>query len=558
MLQRLATASTRRAWPSGPCTCSHTRRQVSSSSSSPSPSSSPATSSTRPTRLGPPIPDLYQVLHDPEAVKLNLKRRNSPVPPSVVDELRNLEHHTARLRSQLQSARERRNQLTLLNKDRKTMTDASREEAKTIKERIKQLEPDLNEHRARMQLLALSLPNRSHPSSPVGGEDQAKLIKYLGPKVASNEQRDSLKDHTRLSATDLDWTDFPTASLISGNSWPMLKNTGAKLELALTQYALSIALKNKFELVLPPDVVRSEIAERCGFQPRDQGEAQQTYFLGDGGERPNQNDLCLVGTAEIPLVSMNAGQTFRAEQLPRRIVGLGRAFRAEAGARGQESRGLYRVHQFSKIEFVIVSPDDQSQRLLDELVRLQIEILSGLGLSLRVLEMPTEELGVSAQRKVDIEAWMPGRGKWGEVSSASNCTDWQARRLLMRYRPSGKEQETEGIRKEQEKELEDLNIPTPAALEATALYPSQFENPVPASSSGGGNVWCHTLNATAAAIPRLIVAIMENGVVLDQEGKVEKVRLPGCLKRWWLEGGKADEGMIEWVNEGEALSVSSE
>ncbi|SCV70977.1 BQ2448_3739 [Microbotryum intermedium] len=555
MLKRLAGASTQRGWPLGTCTCSPSRRQVSSSSSS---SSTSTSSLTRPTRLGSPIPDLHQVLHDPEAVKLNLKRRNSPVPSTVIDELRTLDHQAAQLRSQLQSARERRNQLTLLNKDRTTMTEVSREEAKRIKERIKELEPELNELRAKMQNLALSLPNRSHPSSPVGGEEHAKLIKFVGPKVASDEPRNMLKDHTRLCTTDLDWTDFPTASLISGNSWPLLKNTGAKLELALTQYALSIALKNNYELVLPPDVVRSEIAERCGFQPRDQGEAQQTYFLGDGGDRPHQNDLCLVGTAEIPLVSMNAGQTFRAEQLPKRFVGLGRAFRAEAGARGQGSRGLYRVHQFSKIEFVIISCDDESQRLLDDLVRLQVEILQGLGLSLRVLEMPTEELGVSAQRKIDIEAWMPGRGKWGEVSSASNCTDWQARRLLIRYKPASQEQETEGIRKEQGKELEDLNIPTPAALEATALYPSQLGKAATASSSGTGNVWCHTLNATAAAIPRLIVAIMENGVVLDQKGKVEKVRLPGCLKRWWLEGGKEGEEMIEWGQEGGPLSISNE
>lgn len=171
--------------------------------------------------------------------------------------------------------------------------------------------------------------------------------------------------------------------------------------------------------------------------------------------------------------------------------------------------------------------------------------------------MPTEELGASAHRKYDIEAWMPGRGKWGEVhplilpppfaanphpqlSSASNCTDYQSRRLGIRYRPSP------SSTRHSRPPLEDLDIPTPAAFEATALYPSQ-------TSSGPAKMaYAHTLNATAAAIPRLIVALLENGAVLEGD-KVLRVRLPSVLRRFWIGGD--GEGKIEWVDEGEALRL---
>jgi seryl-tRNA synthetase len=338
----------------------------------------------------------------------------------------------------------------------------------------------------------------------------------------------------------------------------------------LTNYAMSVALSHGFTPALTPDVIRSDVSERCGFRPRD-GEAQQTYFLSDGQET---SALCLAGTAEIPLVAMSAAQTFRADQLPLKHVALGRAFRAEAGARGADSRGLYRVHQFSKVEMVVVCAEEESNRLLEELRAIQEEILDALGLSLRsvcsfssfhfslmlnlstscrVLDMPTEELGASAHRKYDIEAWMPGRGKWGEVcflfsfllpffspssqparayliasfqlSSASNCTDYQSRRLGIRYRPSP----------------------------SSSSSPSSSDSPrLPTPKT----TYAHTLNGTAAAIPRLIVALLENGAVFEGEGKkraVSRVRLPEVLKPFWL--GKGTDGRIEWVEKGEGLRV---
>ncbi|KAL8279167.1 hypothetical protein RQP46_008423 [Phenoliferia psychrophenolica] len=335
-----------------------------------------------------------------------------------------------------------------------------------IKKLVKQLEADLATRTTSRDALALELPNTSHPSSPIGDESVARVIRTYGPAIPDPPPpANPALDHLSLSSpANLAWTDFPSSSLISGPSWPLLTNTGALLELALTSYAMSIALSRGFAPVLTPDVVRSDVAERCGFRPRD-GDAQQTYFLSDGTVG-GDTSLCLVGTAEVPLVAMSAATTFRQQDLPLKRVALGRAFRAEAGARGAESRGLYRVHQFSKVEMVVVCAEEDSGRVLEELRSVQEQILASLGLSLRVLEMPTQELGASAHRKYDIEAWMPG-----------------------------------------------------PALEATAGHPQLATGPAKVT-------YAHTLNATAAAIPRLIVALLENGAVLDGEGEVERVRLP--------------------------------
>ncbi|BGP39239.1 Serine--tRNA ligase, mitochondrial [Rhodotorula kratochvilovae] len=474
-----------------------------------------STSSTRPSSIPAPVIDLADVLTQPDAVKRNLRERKFPFAPEQVDELRSMEVEAAGLRKELQRARERRNAVSSAPKGD---LDA-RKEAAEVKKLVKQLEPRLSALTKSIQALALQLPNISHANVPVGGEENARLVKSLGPSIPSPDPPvEPARDHLALSSpANLGWTDFPSSSLTTGSSWPLLLNEAALLELALTNYAMSIALSHGFTPALTPDVVRSDVSERCGFRPRD-GDAQQTYFLSDG---ESTSTLCLAGTAEIPLVAMSAAQTFRAEQLPLKHVALGRAFRAEAGARGADSRGLYRVHQFSKVEMVVVCAEDESDRLLEELRAIQEEILRGLGLSLRVLDMPTEELGASAHRKYDIEAWMPGRGKWGELSSASNCTDYQSRRLGIRYRPSSS---------------------------ASPSAPSDRPAPPPKLT------YAHTLNGTAAAIPRLIVALLENGAVLDpQSGRVERVRLPGVLRPFWLGREGGTERRIEWVAEGEAL-----
>lgn len=338
--------------------------------------SSTATASPRPASVPHPVVDLAPVLDRPDHVKQNLRQRKSPLAADEIDSLRDMQLEAIQLRKDLQAARERRNAVSSAPRD----DTNARREASEVKKRIKELEPRLNALTKEIQAVALQLPNLSHPDVPIGDESQARLVRSTGPEVPSSAEAENARDHLALSSpSNLAWTDFPSSSLTTGSSWPLLLNEGALLEMALTNYAMSVALAHGFTPTLTPDVVRSDISERCGFRPRD-GEAQQTYFLSDG---ESTSALCLAGTAEIPLVAMSAGQTFRADQLPVKHVALGRAFRAEAGARGADSRGLYRVHQFSKVEMVILCAEEQSNQVLEDLRAVQEEILGALGLSLR-------------------------------------------------------------------------------------------------------------------------------------------------------------------------------
>ncbi|BGP07286.1 Serine--tRNA ligase, mitochondrial [Rhodotorula toruloides] len=487
-----------------------------------------STSSAHASSLPAPVIDLSAVLDSPELVKRNLVERKFPLDPAKIDELRTLASRLAETKKEVERLRAQRNTLAAQMKG----DPEAREKGKEVKRELQAVEPRVAELAHEMQEIALQLPNMSHPDVPVGAEDQARIVKLLGPDLGAGEPRaEPERDHLTLSSpSNLAWTDFAASAFTTGSSWPLLTNEAALLELALTNYAMSVALSHGFKPVLTPDVVRSEVSARCGFRPRDD-EAQQTYFLSDGTET---SALCLAGTAEIPLVGMSGSQTFLEQELPRKHVAIGRAFRAEAGARGADSRGLYRVHQFSKVEMVVVCAEEESGALLEELRGVQEEILSGLGLSLRVLDMPTQELGASAHRKYDIEAWMPGRGKWGELSSASNCTDYQSRRLGIRYRPASRKHSHP-------------DSPSPSSSAASPVHSTS-------SSSGRKLAYAHSLNGTAAAIPRLIVALLENGAVFESDGKkVARVRLPAVLRPFWL--GKGTDERIEWVPEGEGLRV---
>lgn len=338
--------------------------------------------SSRPSTLPSPVLDLSRVLSDPESVKQNLRNRKYPLEPAVVDEIRKLELQAVQLRKELQAARERRNAVSSTPLGDVELKKKVQQEGLAVKTLLQDLEPRLATLSKTLHDLAVQLPNTSHPSSPIGPETSAKVVKRFGPSIPSPAPPpDPTRDHLHLSSpAHLAWTDFPSAALVTGASWPFLLNEGAILELALTNYAMSVALRRGFAPVLTPDVVRSDVAERCGFRPRDD-EAQQTYFLSDG--KAVQDTLCLAGTAEVPLVGMAAATTFKASELPSRRVALGRAFRAEAGARGADSRGLYRVHQFSKVEMVIVCAEEDSGSMLEELRSVQEQILGSLGLSLR-------------------------------------------------------------------------------------------------------------------------------------------------------------------------------
>ncbi|PHZ17775.1 serine-tRNA ligase [Rhizopus microsporus ATCC 52813] len=375
------------------------------------------------------------------------------------------------------------NQLKELNAERNKLSMAVKtakgqekqdliERGKRIKIKAKAYEDDLKEIETELLTKGLMIPNTTHPDVPIGPEENARVLKTVGtPRTGNN-----LKDHLQITA-DLNLLDLEQAAVTSGSSFYYLQGMGAFLELALINYAMHKAVSKGFFGVLTPDIVRTSVAYGCGFQPRSD-ENSQIYHI----QSNNGSQLCLAGTAEIPLAGKFAEKTFKEAQLPQKLVGFGHAFRTEDGGRGVEPKGLYRVHQFSKVEFFAVTTAEQSEEMMEEIRSIQEDIFSELGLCFRVLDMPTEELGASAYRKYDIEAWMPGRNSWGEISSTSNCTDYQSRRLGIRYRKAHNENQ---------------------------------------------QLFCHTLNGTAMAVPRVIIAILET--FQQDDGTV---RIPRVLRKW--------------------------
>lgn len=341
-------------------------------------------------------------------------------------------------------------------------------EGKALKSELADLEQKLNDLEIRLSTEAARIPNMTHPDVPKGDESQAKLLTSSGAKP--NFQPPAVcRSHVDLLQLN-DWADFENAARISGNKFYCLRNEAALLEIALVQWSMSVARQHGFTVMTTPDVAREEVVAGCGFQPR--GESSQVYRLED-------SDLCLVGTAEIVLGGYYAGQIIDRSQLPIRLASFSHCFRREVGAAGMTTKGLYRVHQFSKVELFVLAHPDESDQIHQELRELEESMYESLGLHFKTLDMPTADLGNPAWRKFDIEAWMPAREDYGEISSASNCTDYQARRLAIRYR------ETQG-----------------------------------------DNRYVHTLNATACAVPRMIIAILETHQQPDGSVTIPKVLRP--------------------------------
>ncbi|MFV2066083.1 MAG: serine--tRNA ligase [Pirellulales bacterium] len=317
-----------------------------------------------------------------------------------------------------------------------------------------------------------SIPNLSHPESPVGGEADSRKLRYGTTDVVALSFPPL--DHVEL-AEKHDLIDFEGGGRVTGHGFYFLKREAVLLELALQHYALDLLIDAGFVPMVTPDLARSEILQGVGYIPR--GPETQIYSI-------ENTDLNLVATAEITLGGLLAGQIVDADDLPMKICGISHCFRTEAGAAGRASRGLYRVHQFTKVEMFAFAPPDQSDAMLDYFCDLQCQIFDGLGIPYRVIDTATGDLGGPAYRKFDLEAWMPGRGQrgeYGEVTSASNCTDYQARRLGIRYKVKGRK----------------------------------------------GTEFVHTLNGTAVAISRTLIAILENYQQADGS-----ILIPEALRKY--------------------------
>lgn len=362
-------------------------------------------------------------------------------------------------------------------------------EAKRLKEQLSKIEEKESALTTEIDALAAAIPNLTSNETPRGTEPT--VVGYINehPEPESAASDRVWRSHVHIG-TELNLLDFASAATTSGWGWYYLLNEAAQLEQALVQYALSVARKHRWGMVSPPSMVYSHIAAACGFQPRDQNGEQQIYHIqqnaSDLGRKP---EMSLAGTAEIPLAGMKANTILDEGDLPVKRVGVSRSYRAEAGARGLDTKGLYRVHEFTKVEmFAWTLPSTEaSTAVFDEMVALQTEILTSLGLHCRVIEMPSTDLGASASRKRDIEAFFPSRRSkengWGEVSSVSTCTDYQSRRLATR---------------------------------------------VDVRTLGGKMAFPYTVNGTALAVPRVLAAILENG--WDEERA--QVVVPEVLRPW--------------------------
>ncbi len=414
--------------------------------------------------------DIKVVREQPDVIRNSIAMRH--LNPEVVDLDRLLE-----LDEQWRREQQRTDELRAeRNKVSSTIKKLSPEERQQAIARVKEVKAELSTLEGRVdqlkqerdQLLRL-MPNLLDDATPQGhtDEDNVEISKYGTPTELSFEPR----DHLALGELT-DTIDMESGARVAGSNFYYLKNEAARMELALCQYAMDLLVDRGFVPVITPDIARDEILDGVGFSPR--GPETQIYSI-EGTE------TSLVGTAEITLGGYHAGQVLEAEQLPLRYLGVSHCFRTEAGSHGRASKGLYRVHQFTKAEmFVICAPED-SPALHEEILALEEELLQALKIPYRVVLVCSGDLGAPAAKKYDIEAWMPGRGAYGEVTSCSNCTDYQARRLGVRYRPE----------------------------------PKASPRPV------------HLLNGTALAISRTLIAIYEN--YQREDGSVA---VPEVLQKW--------------------------
>lgn len=350
--------------------------------------------------------------------------------------------------------------------------EARKAEGRQLREQISALEASMNEVVAAGDAILRAIPNLTHPEAPAGGEEASIDVRRGATAIPTFDFQPL--DHVALGEKH-DLFDFEAGSKVAGHGFLFSKNDAVLLELALQRYAVEILARRGFTLTTTPDLARDSILEGTGFMPR--GPETQIYSI-------SESDLSLVATAEITLGGAMQDHVFEAAELPLKVCGISHCFRTEAGAHGRATRGLYRVHQFTKVEMFAFTTPEQSEAMHAELLEIECELFDGLGIPYRVLDIASGDLGGPAYRKYDLEAWMPGRGEageWGEVTSTSNCTDYQSRRLGIRFRTPGTK----------------------------------------------GTTLVHTLNGTALAIGRAMIALLENHQQADGS-----IAIPQPLVAW--------------------------
>jgi seryl-tRNA synthetase len=411
--------------------------------------------------------DLRFIRENAEKVKKNAALRSVACDVDRIIELVNTKNQWL---TQVQDLQRQQNEVA-----RRIKSAASSEERERCVQTGKQLRAQVNELETRLAQLEPEIlqeqsrvPNLTHPDAPHGIENVVVRAAGAIPKFDFKP-----RDHVELCALH-DWADFEAAAKVAGSSFYFLKGELALLQLALVSFAMRTLVAEGFTAVITPDLARSRVLEGTGYIPR--GPETQIYRLAD-------YDLGLIATAEITLAGMLADEILAAERLPIKFVGLSHCFRTEAGAHGRATRGLFRVHQFTKVEMFAFTRPEQSESIHEEMLRIEEQLFQRLEIPYRVVDICAAELGGPAYRKYDLEAWMPGRGEAGEyaeVTSTSNCTDYQARRLGIRFKLPGEK----------------------------------------------GTRFVHMLNGTAIAASRALIAILENHQRSDGSVRVPTALVP--------------------------------
>ncbi|NCN25268.1 serine--tRNA ligase [Candidatus Falkowbacteria bacterium CG10_big_fil_rev_8_21_14_0_10_37_14] len=347
------------------------------------------------------------------------------------------------------------------------------ERMKTIGNQIQAQENAATVVQEKLFELLLAVPNLTHNEVKIStNEDDNVILEQVGEPTAFDF---TPLDHLAL-AEKHDWLELDRATKVTGAKFYYLKGDLARLELALINYTIDIITKHGYEFVTTPDLAKTDLINRLGFSPR--GESTQVYNLAD-------SDLSLIGTAEITLGGLYADETLKASELPKKYVGLSHCYRTEAGSYSKFSKGLFRVHQFSKVEMFVFAEPEVAESIHQEILDIEKEIFNGLEIPYKVIDHCTADLGNPSFRTFDLEAWMPGKpakdetnGDWAEVTSTSNCTDYQARGLNIKY------------------------------------------------DNGTERNYLYTLNGTGIATTRGLIAILENHQQADGSIKVPKALQP--------------------------------
>jgi len=372
--------------------------------------------------------DINYVRQFPDVVRENLRKRNDPELLTMLDEVLKNDELWRRLKGKVDEARSRRNKVSQeINQAKKEGKDASQfiEEAAEIPKIIAKAEEELNELQKKIRLHLLQIPNMMHESVPVGKDDSENVtIKTVGKKPTFKFTPQSHVDILEKN----DWIDTERAAKIAGSRWYFLKGDLALLEMALSNYAMEFMKKKGFTPIVPPFMMSHEAYE--GVTSLDDFENVMYKIEGE--------NLYAIATSEHPLTAMFMNEVLDEDCLPVQYAGYSTNFRKEAGTHGKDEKGIFRVHQFNKIEQLVICKQADSWDAHEQLLQYAMEFFESLGLHFRVVNVCTGDLGIVAAKKYDIEAWYPVQNAYREVVSCSNCTGYQATRLNIRYQ-AGKE-----------------------------------------------------------------------------------------------------------------------